>query len=213
MSRSKPEKTPDGNVVNLSTLRAVVRHFRKRPADPKREKLFRELVWKTVLDCAWDDLIPFARSRLPKARHGVDAEDVRDVAVMETFAVVSRLALNGRLWEIKENPENYIRKIMLNEIKDEVAGETRKTCRCVQLIEELATPNQPALHTDSSQEKIDQLRRAISDLRPLDRSILDGRYWRGLSFAAIAESIGINEGTARVREHRLRGRLKQRLNI
>ena len=53
---------------------------------------------------------------------------------------------------------------------------------------------------------------ALSRLRPSDRDLLILVGWDGLTPAEIASLLGIDAGTARVRIHRARGRLKEALD-
>ncbi|HWH93969.1 MAG TPA: sigma-70 family RNA polymerase sigma factor [Baekduia sp.] len=56
------------------------------------------------------------------------------------------------------------------------------------------------------------VRRAVHRLTPQDRKLLALRYVDDLTQAAVAEALGIPEGTAKVRLHRARGRLQRVLS-
>jgi RNA polymerase sigma-70 factor, ECF subfamily len=55
------------------------------------------------------------------------------------------------------------------------------------------------------------VRRAVSALTPVERRLLDLRYRRDLTHRAVADELGMPEGTVKVRLHRLRGLLRERL--
>ena len=56
------------------------------------------------------------------------------------------------------------------------------------------------------------VRRAVRSLTPLDRKLLALRYVDDLTQPAVADALGIPEGTAKVRLHRARGRLQKVLS-
>jgi RNA polymerase sigma-70 factor (ECF subfamily) len=56
------------------------------------------------------------------------------------------------------------------------------------------------------------VRRAVRSLTPQDRKLLALRYVDDLTQPAVANALGIPEGTAKVRLHRARGRLQQVLS-
>jgi RNA polymerase sigma-70 factor, ECF subfamily len=51
----------------------------------------------------------------------------------------------------------------------------------------------------------------VSSLTPVDRRLLDLRYHRDLTHRAVADELGMPEGTVKVKLHRLRGLLRERL--
>lgn len=51
----------------------------------------------------------------------------------------------------------------------------------------------------------------MRDLSPEDRRLLQLRYVADLTQSAVAEQLGMPEGTTKVRLHRLRKRLRHRL--
>jgi RNA polymerase sigma-70 factor, ECF subfamily len=55
------------------------------------------------------------------------------------------------------------------------------------------------------------VRAALAELEPEDRSLLKMRYGEDLTQPAVADSLGVPEGTVKVRLHRLRRHLKERL--
>ncbi len=59
-------------------------------------------------------------------------------------------------------------------------------------------------------ERLD-VRRAMKALEPGERALLGLRYWADLTQAEAAERLGLPEGTAKVRLHRLRASLRGEL--
>lgn len=53
--------------------------------------------------------------------------------------------------------------------------------------------------------------RALSELAPSERKLLGLRYWADLTQAEAADRLGLPEGTAKVRLHRLRATLRGQL--
>lgn len=53
--------------------------------------------------------------------------------------------------------------------------------------------------------------RVVSSLTPVDRRLLDLRYHRDMTHRAVADELGMPEGTVKVKLHRLRGLLRERL--
>jgi RNA polymerase sigma-70 factor (ECF subfamily) len=60
---------------------------------------------------------------------------------------------------------------------------------------------------DAAPARLD-VRRVLAQLPTADRALLLGRYGLGLTQGALAESLGVPEGTAKVRLHRLRKQLR-----
>lgn len=53
--------------------------------------------------------------------------------------------------------------------------------------------------------------RAVAQLDPAQAQVVALRYWRDLTQAEVAQRLGIPSGTARIRLHRARARLRERL--
>ncbi len=60
-------------------------------------------------------------------------------------------------------------------------------------------------------ERADVLWHVIADLPPGERDLLALRYGANLPFEDVAQVLGIRAGTARVRMHRILGRIRERL--
>ena len=78
------------------------------------------------------------------------------------------------------------------------------------LDEPLAGPNGP---TDESDVLDDRLlfRAILCTLSPADQELAHLRYYEDLTCAMLAEHFGLSEATVKVRLHRLRAKLRQRL--
>ena len=63
---------------------------------------------------------------------------------------------------------------------------------------------------DATAERLD-VRRALAGLDPAERRLIGLRYWADLTQAEAAERLGLPEGTAKVRLHRLRSTLRKQL--
>lgn len=56
------------------------------------------------------------------------------------------------------------------------------------------------------------VRSALTELSPRDRELLFARYWADLTQDEVGLRLGLADGTVKVRLHRLRNRLQQRLS-
>jgi RNA polymerase sigma-70 factor, ECF subfamily len=56
------------------------------------------------------------------------------------------------------------------------------------------------------------VRQALAGMAPRDRTVLFARYWRDLTQDQLAATLGLPEGTAKVRLHRARAQLRQALS-
>ena len=70
-------------------------------------------------------------------------------------------------------------------------------------------PPHPGFAEDA-ERRID-VKRALAGLPPEDRALLVARYWHDMTQAAAARSLGIPDGTGKVRLHRLRRHLAHTL--
>ena len=77
-------------------------------------------------------------------------------------------------------------------------------------LETAAEPQVPA--TDARVAVIVDVRRALADLSEGDRRLLLARYWADLTQHEVADLLGMPDGTAKVRLHRLRARLRLTLS-
>ena len=78
-----------------------------------------------------------------------------------------------------------------------------------QPLETAAEPSAPA--TDAHVALAVDVRRALAELSEGDRRLLLARYWADLTQREVADLLGMPDGTAKVRLHRLRARLRPTL--
>jgi RNA polymerase sigma-70 factor (ECF subfamily) len=104
----------------------------------------------------------------------------------------------------------WVRQIARNEALRQLARRGRThdlyTDASVELLDGVPTSQ------DVSQlAEIIDLREAISELSPGDAALLRLRYERDLTQPRLARLAGMPEGTVKIRLHRIRGRLRERL--
>jgi RNA polymerase sigma-70 factor (ECF subfamily) len=75
-----------------------------------------------------------------------------------------------------------------------------------QSLETAAEPSAPA--ADAHVALAVDVRRALAELSEGDRRLLLARYWADLTQREVADLLGMPDGTAKVRLHRLRARLR-----
>ena len=78
-----------------------------------------------------------------------------------------------------------------------------------QSLETTAEPSAPA--TDAHVALAVDVRRALAELSEGDRRLLLARYWADMTQREVADLLGMPDGTAKVRLHRLRARLRPTL--
>jgi RNA polymerase sigma-70 factor, ECF subfamily len=104
----------------------------------------------------------------------------------------------------------WVRRIARNEALRRLSGQTLRrdlyTEADAELLEGL-----PANQDLSLRAEIIDLRNAIAELAPEDALLLKLRYERDLTQGRLARLAGMPEGTVKIRLHRIRGRLRERL--
>lgn len=112
--------------------------------------------------------------------HAQDAEDLVQVALVKVVPHWRR---------ISDNPEPYVRRVMVNE---NVSRWRRRRWR------EQSTDELPeVLAQDPDQAELLAVRSALAALAPRQRAVLVLRYYEGLSEAEIASTLGIAPGTVK----------------
>lgn len=142
---------------------------------PDLERLFRESA---------EDL-----TRYFSRRHGDDADSSQDL-VQETFLQMARgLERGGR----PGSPRGYLFGIARH-VSFAAWNRRKRERRHLHL--EIVEPAAPA-----ADDRIDAAREVIESLPDLQREILELRFTQQLSYAEIAEALGIPVGTVRSRLH------------
>jgi RNA polymerase sigma-70 factor (ECF subfamily) len=104
----------------------------------------------------------------------------------------------------------WVRQIARNEALRHLARRARTQDLYTQAPDELPDAVSSAQDVSHLAEIID-LREAIAELAPRDALLLRLRYERDLTQPRLARLAGMPEGTVKIRLHRIRGRLRERL--
>jgi RNA polymerase sigma-70 factor, ECF subfamily len=132
-----------------------------------------------------------------------DAEEAAQDALLRAWRGRDRQrAAGGEAW--------WVRRIARNEALRRLARQTLRrdlyTEADAELLERL-----PATQDVSLLAEIIDLRSAIAELAPRDALLLRLRYEGDFTQGRLARLAGMPEGTVKVRLHRIRGRLRERL--
>ncbi|MBM7806638.1 RNA polymerase sigma-70 factor (ECF subfamily) [Geodermatophilus bullaregiensis] len=143
-------------------------------------------------------------------RRSASREDALDV-VAETFVTAWR-----RLADMPP-ADDEVRPWLFGIARLCLANAARGSRRAVRLGERLAdaltdvvVPDPAALHEDGARRRL--VRAALDRLSPEDRELVTLVAWEGLTPAQAATALGVPAGTARVRLHRARTRLRAALS-
>ncbi len=141
------------------------------------------------------------------ARRTRDPEDAADV-LADTFLVAWR-----RLSDLPDEPEARLwlfavaRKVLANQHRTEL----RRGALTETLIQQTASLTAAFLRPQAEDRRSEQLAAALASLPEADREVLLLAGWEELSAAQIAVVLGCSAPTARVKLHRARRRLADRL--
>jgi RNA polymerase sigma-70 factor (ECF subfamily) len=159
------------------------------------------------------------RSAIASRGHDWDWEQVRALCLREARRLLGAASSAAddaaqeaaiRAWRHRSccrtptRPEPWIAKIARREALRTLA---RPSEQSVEDEDEIADPRQDVQDLDDSLD----LRRALRELDGQDRRILIGHYWQDLPNSELAMQLGLAEVTVRVRLHRLRQRLRDKL--
>ena len=143
-------------------------------------------------------------------RRSGSREDALDV-VAETFAVAWR-----RRSDMPAEPEE-IRPWLFGIARRCLANSARSSVRAGRLgqrlaasFDDAAVPDPSSLHDSRAQSRL--VHEALEQLSPEDRELVTLIAWEGLTPAQAAAALGVPSGTARVRLHRARTRLRAALS-
>jgi RNA polymerase sigma-70 factor (ECF subfamily) len=143
-------------------------------------------------------------------RRSGSREDALDV-VAETFATAWR-----RRTDMPADPQE-VRPWLFGIARRCLANAIRSTQRASRLGERLAhsfadaaVPDPSMLHEHRAESRL--VHEALEQLSPEDRELVTLIAWEGLTPAQAATALGLSPGTARVRLHRARTRLRAALS-
>ncbi len=138
-------------------------------------------------------------------RHGV-AEVVQDL-VQETFLQLARGLKEGRQLQCARGYLFGIARHLSQAAWERKAREVVVPFETVTAMADSSREEAPP-----RDERADAARETIAALPPLQREILDLRFSQGLSYAEIAEALGIPLGTVRSRLHHAVAAVRERLD-
>jgi RNA polymerase sigma-70 factor (ECF subfamily) len=132
----------------------------------------------------------WAHGRLPQwARQGLDTSDLVQDAASNAFRHLNRFEYRG-----SGSFAAFFRLSVLNKLRDHMRRVRPAPMQVTDAICGSAGPT--ALDTLSRDESVRRCRRAIQQLRPLDRQLIRGRFEAQLSFVQLAEHIGMHSPDA-----------------
>jgi RNA polymerase sigma-70 factor, ECF subfamily len=160
-------------------------------------------------DHGWDswDWDALSTSCLREARRLLDCEQDAEEAAQDALL----RAWRRRELQTERGAENWwVRRIARNEALRQLARQARRrdlyTEASVELLDGVPTGQDVSLLAE-----IIDLREAIAELAPRDALLLRLRYEGDLTQPRLARLAGMPEGTVKIRLHRIRGRLRERL--
>jgi RNA polymerase sigma-70 factor (ECF subfamily) len=149
--------------------------------------------WEALLELSLREATRVLRSR-------DQAEDAAQDAVI-------------RAWRFRgscrdpHDPRPWVAAIARREALRRAKGDGREDGRRPRVVEMDAAAHD---QIDRTPLRLDVMS-AVRSLSPVERRLLDLRYRRDLTQRAVAAELGLPEGTVKVRLHRLRGLLRERL--
>jgi RNA polymerase sigma-70 factor, ECF subfamily len=160
-------------------------------------------------DHGWDswDWNVLSTSCLREARRLLDCEQDAQEAAQDALL----RAWRGRARQHEHGAEVFwVRQIARNEALRHLARRARRQDMYTEAPAELVDAVSSGQDVSQLAEIID-LREAIAELTPGDALLLRLRYERDLTQPRVARLAGMPEGTVKIRLHRIRGRLRERL--
>jgi len=133
---------------------------------------------------------------------------VGDRGHAEDLVQTALLRLARRWSSIREHPEAYARKVLVNLVRDH----WRRTRRYPERELDESTPHATTRDPADTVLDRDTLRRALALLPRRQREVMVLRYFVDLSVAATAATLGVTEGTVKQQASRAVARLRQELS-
>ena len=152
-----------------------------------------------ALYAAWQkSIVGYVLRRVTRPEDGADV-------IAETFLVAWR-----RLDEVPDGDEGrlWLYGVARRALANQRRGERRRTALAERLRSELATVSA----VSEPETRLGELASALAGLAERDRELLRLEGWEGLDAAQIAAVLGISPNAARIRLHRARRRLADRLD-
>jgi RNA polymerase sigma-70 factor (ECF subfamily) len=157
----------------------------------------------------WDswDWKGLSASCLREARRVLRCEEDAEEAAQDALL----RAWRGRRRQRTRGAEaSWVRSIARNEALRRLSRQTLRRDLYTEAEAELLD-GLPATQDNSLLAEIIDLRNAIAELAPRDALLLRLRYEEDLTQGRLARIAGMPEGTVKIRLHRIRGRLRERL--
>lgn len=122
--------------------------------------------------------------------------------------------MNGRPAEALDNPRAYLFRIASNLVADHFRSAAKAAPRThgAEVVESVADKAPGPERTLLARDEVRRLDRAIDDLPPRQREVLLLHKFEGLSYAAIAERLGISKNTVMVHMMRALAHCRDRLS-
>lgn len=133
-----------------------------------------------------------------------DAEDAAQEVFIRAYRFISSYAESGRFW-------GWLRKITVNVCL--------RRCRPAHTVSLEEIDDMPGRAGDTVAESVigafesAELRRMIHELPPAYRSVVVLRYLEDMTYADIAETVGESLANVRVRLHRAKKMLRERMKV
>lgn len=140
------------------------------------------------------------------AMHREDMDDVVQEMLLklQSLETMRRLRLAG-------SPAGYVAVMMRNVVTDRLRKRFREQDRMEEFLENVAL--QPRVFAEElpTDEKTARLRKALKNLNPADRELLQMRFWRNMEIGRIAKTMGLSYSAAAVRLFRILHRLREEM--
>lgn len=183
------------------TLRSLNRQDTELTAEELRRVRARQPeALNAFFECYFDRAFGYV-FRLVRDRD--EAQDITQVAFMKIHRAVHTL-------DPDRDPTPWVFTVVSNAVRDFWRSKRHRQSRLDQSIEKtVIADGQTAEDELDAREAARVLEQALGELSEKLRSVILLRDYEGLSYAEIAEALGIGEGTARKRHSRALGELRE----
>jgi RNA polymerase sigma-70 factor (sigma-E family) len=117
-------------------------------------------------------------------------------------ATLTKVYLNWPMVRGADNPDGYVRRVLVNALTDERRRPWRRRERSMEQLPDLSGPD------DAGTSAGDRLRQALRELPPRMRAAVVFRYFYDLDVSATADALGCSEGTVKSQTARALDRLR-----